>query len=65
MKTNWKTIETKKEYEIALNRFQTIFHAAPKAPEENEAKLLALGEDYENKNIQIPEPDPKASQKFK
>lgn len=58
MKTNWKIIETKKEYKTALNRFQAIFHAAPKSPEENEAKLLALLiEDYENKNIQIPDPD--------
>ena len=65
MKTNWKIIETKKEYETALNRFQAIFHATAKSPEENEAKLLALLiEDYDNKNFQIPDPDPIEAIKF-
>ena len=58
MKTSWKLIETKKEYEIALKRFKELFHSPSKSAEEKEAKLLALIiEDYENKNIPIPEPD--------
>jgi HTH-type transcriptional regulator / antitoxin HigA len=62
MKTKWKIIETTEEYEIALRRFQEVFHSSSKSPEETEAKLLALIiEDYENKNFPIPEPDPIAS----
>ena len=60
-----KVIETKKEYEIALKKFQAVFHAKAGSKGEKEAKLLALIiEDYENKHIQIPEPDPVAAIKF-
>lgn len=65
MKPYLKVIETQKEYEIALKNFQVLFHSRPKSEEEKTAKLLALLiEDYENKNIQIPEPDPIEAIKF-
>ncbi|MBN8703939.1 MAG: helix-turn-helix domain-containing protein [Bacteroidetes bacterium] len=60
-----KVIETKKDYEIALRKFQELFHAKANSESEKEAKLLALViEDYENKNIPIPEPDPIEAIKF-
>lgn len=65
MKAYLKVIETKKDYEIALNKFQELFHAKAKSEAEKEAKLLALLiEDYENKHIPIPEPDPIEAIKF-
>lgn len=65
MKTYLKVLETKKDYEIALKKFQQFFHAKAGSEEEKEAKLLALLiEDYENKNILIPEPDPIEAIKF-
>ena len=65
MKTDLKVIETKKEYEIALKKFQTLFHTKAGSEAEKEAKLLALIiEDYENKHIHIPEPDPIEAIKF-
>lgn len=65
MKTNFKVIETKKEYEMALKKFQPLFHAKAGSEAEKEAKLLALLiEDYENKHIHIPEPDPIEAIKF-
>jgi HTH-type transcriptional regulator/antitoxin HigA len=65
MKTYLKVIETKKDYEIALKKFQELFHAKSGSEGEKEAKLLALLiEDYENKNIHIPEPDPIEAIKF-
>lgn len=65
MKTFLKIIETKKDYEIALKKFQELFHAKAGSEEEKEAKLLALLiEDYENKQIYIPEPDPIEAIKF-
>lgn len=58
MKTHLKVIESKKEYEVALKKFQTLFHAKAGTEAEREAKLLALLiEDYENKYVQIPEPN--------
>lgn len=65
MKTEFKIIETKKEYESALNKFEKVFHAKTGTKEAKEAKLLALLiEDYENKHIPIPEPDPIEAIKF-
>lgn len=65
MKPYLKVIESKKEYEIALKKFQELFHAKAGSEGEKEAKLLALLiEDYENKNIHIPEPDPIEAIKF-
>jgi len=65
MKANLKVIETKKDYEVAMKKFQGLFHAKPGSDEEEEAKLLALLiEDYENKHIHIPEPDPIEAIKF-
>jgi len=60
-----RIIETKKEYEVALKKFQSLFHSKAGSDAEREAKLLALLiEDYENKNIHIPEPDPVEAIKF-
>ncbi|MFA4851215.1 MAG: helix-turn-helix domain-containing protein [Bacteroidales bacterium] len=65
MKTYLKIVETKKDYEIALKKFQELFHAKSGSEAEKEAKLLALLiEDYETKNIHIPEPDPIEAIKF-
>lgn len=65
MKSKWKIIESKKEYETALQRFRELFHSVARSEEEKEAKLLALLiEDYESKNIPIPEPDPIEAIKF-
>lgn len=65
MKTYLNVIETKKEYEIALKKFQELFHAKKGSGAEKEAKLLALLiEDYENKHVHIPEPDPIEAIKF-
>ena len=65
MKTNLKVLETKKEYEIALKKFQTLFHSKAGSDDERDAKLLALLiEDYENKHFHIPEPDPIEAIKF-
>jgi HTH-type transcriptional regulator/antitoxin HigA len=65
MKSDFKIIETKKEYEIALERFEKVFHAKVGSVEGKEAKLLALLiEDYENKHFPIPEPDPIEAIKF-
>lgn len=58
MKTHLKVIASKEEYETALKKFQSVFHAKAGTEGEKEAKLLAiLIEDYENKHFQIPEPD--------
>lgn len=65
MKTYLNVIETKKDYEIALNKFHELFHAKAGSDAEKEAKVLALLiEDFENKNIHIPEPDPIEAIKF-
>ena len=65
MKKYLTIIETKKEYEIALKKNQTLFHAKAGSKAEKEAKLLALLiEDYENKHVPIPEPDPIEAIKF-
>ncbi len=65
MKTYLNVIETKKEYEIALKKFQELFHAKKGSETEKEAKLLALLiEYYENKHVPIPEPDPIEAIKF-
>ena len=65
MNASLKLIETKREYLSVLNRFQSIFHAKAGTEEAKEAELLALIiENYETKNIQIPEPDPIEAIKF-
>ena len=48
-------IKSKKEYEIKLKRFESIFHAEVGTPEGDEAKRLAkeIGE-YEDKFYPIP-----------
>ena len=65
MKTYLNVIETKKDYEISLKKFHELFHAKAGSDAEKEAKVLALLiEDFENKNIHIPEPDPIEAIKF-
>lgn len=65
MKSYLQVIESKKEYEIALKKFQELFHAKQGTEAEKEAKLLALLiENYEGAHFEIPEPDPIEAVKF-
>jgi|SRR6185312_2154828 len=61
-----KIIKTKKQYEDALERFYTVFHAKAGTPESDEADLLALliG-DYEEKHFVINAPDPIEAIKYR
>lgn len=38
----FKILKTKKDYLIALERFEKIFQAKPRSPESDEADILAL-----------------------
>lgn len=56
---NWKVIHTEEDYQKAMERTLTIFHAEEGTPEGDElALLLVLIKDYEDKNIQFPLLDP-------
>ncbi|MEX8548923.1 MAG: type II toxin-antitoxin system HigA family antitoxin [Mucilaginibacter sp.] len=56
---NWEEIKTESEYNVALERTISIFHAEPGSPEFEELELLlVLVKDYEDKNIIAPELDP-------
>ncbi len=60
-----KVIQSKKEYKLALKRFEEIFAAKPKTKEGDEAELLSLLiKDYENRNVKIEYPDPIEAIKF-
>ena len=62
---NWKIINTKKEYETALARFEELFDAEPGTTESDEADLLALLiENYDRKYNPVPDPDPVEAIKF-
>ena len=62
---NWKIINTEKEYEAALTRFEELFDAQPGTPESDEADILALLiEDYDRKHNPVPSPDPVEAIKF-
>lgn len=54
-----KPIKTKKQYEEALKRLETIFDASINSKEGDEAEVLSiLIESYENQKYPIGEPDP-------
>lgn len=59
-------IKTKKQYEIALERFEEIFESSPNTAEGKEAEVLALIlKDYEDKHFVIEVPDPVEAIKIK
>ena len=59
MKNNWSIIESSKEYEEAINRFEEINEAEKGTPEYKEMLLLALLiNQYEKKQWTLPEVDP-------
>lgn len=61
-----KVIKSEQEYEIALNRFEQIFHAEADTPEGDEAEVLSLLiEKYEEENYPIELPDPIEAIKFR
>ena len=54
-----KTLKTKKDYLIALERFEEIFQAKTGSNESDEADVLSLLiKDYEDKNCVINAPNP-------
>lgn len=54
-----KIIKTKKDYQIALKRFEQIFQSKPGSKESDEADILSiLIKAYEDKNFIIQAPDP-------
>jgi HTH-type transcriptional regulator/antitoxin HigA len=59
MKNQWYLIETGKDYEIAINRFQEIKNEKKGSLEYKETILLAyLISDYEKRTSTLPELDP-------
>jgi len=56
---NIKPIKTEADYQLALNRLEVIFDAAPGTPESDEADILGLMiDEYEKKHYPIEAPDP-------
>ena len=56
---NWGVIKNEAQYQKALKRAMTIFHAENGTAEAEElALLLVLVKDYEDKHIQLPGLDP-------
>jgi len=65
MKKFWTILKSSKDYELALDRLDKLFDAAPGSPEDKEADLLILLiENYEDENFPIPDPDPVEAIKF-
>jgi HTH-type transcriptional regulator/antitoxin HigA len=61
-----KVIQTEQDYQDALARMSTIFHAAPGTKEHEDAELLmALIEHYELKHFPILPPEPVEVIKFR
>ncbi len=59
MATQWLILETREDYEKAIQRFEEINEAPKGSPEHKEMLLLALLiNQYEEKNWDIPEVDP-------
>lgn len=59
MKQSWTILETKKEYEEAIKRFEEIDEAKKGSPDFKELSLLALLiNQYEKKLWDLPEVDP-------
>ncbi len=54
-----KLIKSEKDYEVALDRLNETFDAPTNSKKGEEAEILAiLINDYEDKNYEIPSPDP-------
>lgn len=61
-----KIIKTKKEYQAALERFESIFQAKSGTPESDEADVLSLLiKDYEDRYFIINKPDPLEAIKYR
>ena len=61
-----KAIKTEQDYNQALNRLETIFHAGIDTPEGDEAEILSiLIEKYEDMHYAIGMPDPIEAIKFR
>jgi HTH-type transcriptional regulator / antitoxin HigA len=61
-----KVIKNKREYQIALERFELVFQAASGTSESDEADILSLLiKDYEEKNYIIGAPDPLEAIKYR
>ncbi len=60
-----RPIKTEKDYDLALERVNTLFDAKPNTNEGDELDILVtLIEKYEQINYPIPEPDPIEAIKF-
>lgn len=63
---NYKVIKTDTEYQMTLNRLESIFDAKPNTPEGDELELLSLLIDsYEKEQFPINLPDPVDAIKFR
>ena len=63
---NIKPIKTKKDYEAALKKIETLFDAKPNTPNGDLLEVLVtLVEAYEKKNFNILPPDPIEAIKFR
>ena len=63
---NIKPIKTKKDYENALKRIETLFNAKPNTADGDELDILVtLVEAYEQKHFNITPPDPIEAIKFR
>ena len=62
---NIKPIKTEHDYDLALERVNTLFDAKPNTNEADELDILViLIEKYEQIHYQVPEPDPIEAIKF-
>ena len=65
-KMNIKPIKTKKDYELAMTRLETLFDAKKGTPKGDELEILTLLiEKYEDDNFPIELPDPVEAIKFR
>lgn len=62
----FKILKTKKDYQMALKRFEEIFQAKPGSSESDEADVLSLLiKEYEEKNYVIEVPNPLEAIKYR
>ena len=62
----FKILKTKKDYLIALERFEEIFQVKSGSPESDEADVLSLLiSEYEEKNFVVEAPNPIAAIKYR
>lgn len=63
---NIKPIKTKKDYELAMMRLESLFNAKKDTPKGDELEILSLLiEKYEDENFPIDLPDPVEAIKFR